>query len=119
MNEKVHIGKVVYKEGKYFLDVAGKMEAFPVGILADEGVLKELVGKEVEVFYSTPKPSVVVVKDKFRRVPILCNIPASWTRIGSIVTNPSREMTLTVANSLLKGGYITKEDYEKITADIG
>ncbi len=106
-------GKVIHKEGKYFLDVAGKTEELPVGLLADEKFLKEQVGQEVEVLYSIPKPHVVALKTI--RIPriILCNIPApEW--LGNIITHPSSEMTVSVATRLLKEGFITQEVFEKI-----
>jgi hypothetical protein len=119
MEEKVVKGKVVLKEGKYFLDVAGKMEELPVGLLADEKVLKEQVGQEVEVFYSIPKPAVVAIKPSgIKRVPILCNIP-QWEWVGGIITQPSAEMTRAVATKLLKEGVITQGVYDKMQQGIG
>jgi hypothetical protein len=113
MPERTVKGKVVQKEGKYFLDVAGKMEELPVGLLADQRFLKEQVGQEVEVLYSIPKPHVVALKTlKIPRI-ILCNIPApEW--LGNIITHPSAEMTVSVATRLLKEGFITQEVFDKI-----
>jgi hypothetical protein len=118
MEEKVTKGKVGYKEGKYFLDVAGKMEELPVGLLVDEKFLKEQVGQEVEVLYSTPRPAVVAIKSL--RIPriILCNIPA-WEWVAGIITQPSAEMTRVVATKLLKEGVITQGVYDKMQQGIG
>ena len=82
---KVTKGKVVHKEGKYFLDVAGKLEELPVGLPAGEKLLKEQVGQEVEVFYSIPKPAVVALKPINLRKIIYCNIPV-WGWAGGKLT---------------------------------
>lgn len=121
MEEKVVKGKVVYKEGKYMLEVAGELKALPVGLLADEGFLKEQVGHEVEVFYSLPKSFVVVIKPIGRPGMITCNIPAPEFLAGSntFITQPTPAMTLKVATALLKEGYITQAVYEKIVQSKG
>ncbi len=112
MEEKVVKGKVVHKEGKYFLEVAGKMEELPIGLLADEKFLKEQEGQEVEVFYSLPKPYVVALKTiKIPRI-ILCNIPAELR--GNLITHPSAEMIHSVSTRLLKEGFITQKVFDKI-----
>jgi hypothetical protein len=115
MPEKVTKGKVVHKEGKYFLDVAGKMEALPIGLLTDEGFLKEQVGKEVEVFYTIPKPFVAAIKPIGIPGIILCNIPAvDFLRGETFITQPTAAMTLKVATALLKEGFITQGVFDKI-----
>lgn len=119
MKEEVVKGKVVHKEGRYFLDVAGKMEEIPIGLLADEGDLKELAGKDVEVFYATPKPVVVAIGRRvIKKVPILCNIPAT-DLIGSLVTKPSLEMIRTVTANLIKAKVITNKIGGLILKDLG
>jgi hypothetical protein len=110
MAEKIVKGKVIHKEGKYFLEVAGKHEVMPVGRLTDEGFLKDIVGKEVEVFYSTPKPFVVAIKWP-GRPPITC-----YFVIDTVLTQPSPELTRSVATKLLNEGFITQEVFEKIIA---
>ena len=117
MQEKATKGKLVHKEGKYFLDVAGKMEELPVGLLSDEKFLKEQAGQEVEIFYATPRPFVVAINPF--RIPriILCNIPA--VKYFGNITTPSAETTRTVAAKLLKEGIITQEVHDKIQQGIG
>lgn len=116
MEEKVTKGKIVHKEGKFFLDVAGKMEALPTGLLADEAFLKEQVGKEVEVFFTIPKSFVAAIRPIGRPVIITCNIPAwEFLRGETFVTQPTAAMTSNVATALLKGGFITQEVFNTIT----
>ena len=116
MEEKVTRGKIVHKEGKFFLDVAGKMEALPTGLLADEAFLKEQVGKEVEVFLTIPKSFVAAIRPVGRPVIITCNIPAPEFLQGeTFVTQPTAAMTRNVATALLKGGFITQEVFNTIT----
>lgn len=116
MPEKVTTGKIVQKEGKYFLDVAGKLDALPTGVLADPAFLKEQAGKEFEVVYSVPKSFVVALKPVGGRPPIItCNIPAwEFLQSGTFVTQPTAEMTRNVATALLKGGFITQEVFDTI-----
>jgi hypothetical protein len=114
MEEKVVKGKVVHQEGKYFLEVAGKKEELPVGLFTDEGFLKDQVGQEVEVFYSTPRPFVVAIKPV--RLPgiITCNMIAEILRGEAIMTHPTAEMALHAATKLLKGGFITQKAFDII-----
>ncbi len=113
MEHKV-TGKIIHKEGKYFLDVAGKMEALPVGLLTDNKFLDEHVGKEVEILYSIPTSFVVAIKLP-RRPIILCNVPRpDFLRNDIVVTQPSAAVTHNVANYLLKGGFISKEVHDTI-----
>lgn len=116
MAENVTKGKLVYKEGKYFLDVAGRTEALPTGLLTDETFLREQVGKELEVFFTIPKPFVAAMKPFGKPVIILCNIPAvELLRGETFVTQPTAAMTTNVATALLKGGFITQEVFNTIT----
>ncbi len=119
MTEKAVKGKVIHKEGKYFLDVAGKMEELPVGLLTDEEFLKEQVGQEVEVFYTIPKSFVAAIKPVGRPGIMLCNAPAEFLRGGKFVTKPSAAVTLKVAAKLLQEGFITKEVHDKIQKGLG
>lgn len=118
MQEQIAKGKVVHKEGKYFLDVAGKMEVIPVGLLGDEEVLKKLAGQEVEIFYTIPKKTVVGIQNTLNHITHVCNIPRI-DYIGTGITNPSSEMMRKVADKLLKQGDITKEVHDKMLQGIG
>jgi len=116
MAENVTKGKIVHKEGKFFLDVAGKTEALPTGLLTDEAFLKEQVGKEVEVFFTIPKSFVAAIRPIGRPGIITCNIPAVDFLLGeTFVTQPTAAMTRNVATALLKGGFITQEVFNTIT----
>jgi hypothetical protein len=115
MAENVTKGKLVHKEGKYFLDVAGKMEALPTGFLTDEAFLKEQVGKDLEVFLTIPKPFVAALRPIGKPVIILCNIPRpDYLRGANLVTQPSAAVTRNVATVLLNEGFITKEVHDTI-----
>jgi hypothetical protein len=119
MAEKAAKGKVIHKEGKYFLEVAGKMEELPVGLLSDEEFLKEQVGQEVEVFYTIPKSFVAAIKPVGKPGIMLCNAPAEFLRGSKFVTKPTPAITLKVAANLLKEGFITKEVHDKIQKSLG
>jgi hypothetical protein len=113
--KKVIKGKVVHKEGKYFLDVAGKLEELPVGLPAGEKLLKEQVGQEVEVLYSIPKPAVVALKPLNLRKFIYCNIPVGGWAGGKL----TGEMTRAVADKLLKDGAVTQEVHVQLLKGMG
>ena len=120
MEEKIIKGKVVHKEGKYFLEAAGELKALPVGLLADEGFLKEQVGHEVEVFYTLPKSFVAAIKPVGRPGIILCNIPAPEFFAGdTFITQPTPAMAIKVATALLKDGLITQAVFDKIKQSKG
>ena len=119
MEEKVVKGKVLHKEGKFFLEVGGKTEELPVGLLADEGFLKELVGQEVEVLYSTPKPFVLAFKPIRGPGIITCNLVAEILRGETLITHPTAEMAQGVATKLFKGGFITQKVYDTIQKSKG
>jgi len=109
MAEKLTKGKIVHKEGKYFLDVAGKLEALPTGLLADEAFLKEQVGKELEVVYTVPKSFVAALRIPGRPPIITCNIVIDVLRGATVVTQPSAAVARNLATALLKEGLITQE----------
>ena len=119
MEEKVVKGKVVHKEGKYFLDVAGKMEELPVGLLTDEGFLKEQAGQEVEVYYTIPKAFVAAIKPIGGTGIMLCNAPAEFLLGDMFITKPTAAMTHKAATKLFKDGFITQAVFEKIQQSKG
>lgn len=107
-------GKIIHKEGKYFLEVAGKVEALPVSFQTDTKILEENVGKEVEVFRSIPTSFVVALKLPKRPI-ITCNVPLpDFLNNESLVTQPTAAVTRNVATYLYKGGFITKEVHDTI-----
>jgi hypothetical protein len=115
MAETVTKGTIVQKEGKYFLEVAGKSEALPTGLLTDEAFLKEQVGKEMEVFFTIPKSFVAAIRPVGRPQIITCNIPAvEFLRGETFITQPTPAMTRSVATALLKGGFINQETFNQI-----
>jgi len=60
--EHTKLGKVVLTRGKYSVVVGARKIELPVGVLATEGELKKLVGKDVAVVFSaTGSPSVVAI----------------------------------------------------------
>lgn len=114
MAEKVTKGKIVHREGKFFLEVAGKMEALPTGLLTDEAFLKEQVGKELEVVYTVPKSFVAALRIPGRPTPITCNIVYEVFRNAALVTQPSAAVARNIATALLKEGLITQEVHDTI-----
>jgi hypothetical protein len=117
MEHKV-TGKIVHKDGRYFLEAAGKMETLPVGLLTDRTFLDEHVGKDVEVLYSIPSSFVVAIKPakSIIKGPIgLCNIPRpEFLGFTTLVTQPSVAVARNIATALLKGGQITQEVHDTI-----
>lgn len=111
--EKPVVGKVVVKNGKYFLEAERTLHDLPVGLLVDEEHMKDLVGQEVEVMLSEPQRFVVAILPKRPRVPITCYIPAPWWRISEIVIDKVAGVRL--AKRFLEERVISKEVYEKIT----
>ena len=103
-------GKVVSKEGKFFLEAAGKMHEIPAGAM--ETKLKELVGQEVEVFLSEPQTFVVGFKPKPWCYYTCYIAPPDW-RIPFLV--PEKEAIKKLADQFLKQGVITREVHGKIT----
>ena len=119
MEGKVVKGKVVHKEGKYFLEVAGKMEELPVGLLTDEGFLKEQAGQEVEVYYTIPKSFVAAIKPIGIPGIITCNLIFTIPGGDTFITNPTAAMTHKAATKLFKDGFITQAVFEKIQQSKG
>lgn len=116
--EKKVIGQIAHKDGKYFLKVAGKMEALPVGLLTDTKFLDEHLGKDMEVLYSIPSSFVVAIKavTPVIKGPIgLCNIPRpEFLGFTTLVTQPSVAVARNVATTLLREGHITQEVHDTI-----
>lgn len=117
---KGNIGTVVRDKEKYFLEMIvgrDKKERLPLGSMLDEAQLKELVGKDVEILYSDPKPSVVGILTKMQRCYfILCYYPpAPWRdTIGTVVPLVDKGVRTQVADKLLNEGVISKEVHGKI-----
>jgi hypothetical protein len=108
-------GKVVLREGKYFLEAPGNVEQIQIAAAIDPAQLKELVGQEVEILYSEPKVFAVGLVGTrpvagVRPPRIICYIPAV-TDIGVI----AEEARLAFADQLLKEGVLSKENYERLT----
>jgi hypothetical protein len=120
MTEKVATGKILQKEGKYFLDVGGKQEELPLGFLTDRKFLNEQAGKEVEVIYTIPKSFVAAIRFPGRPPIVTCNMIAGpFLRGETVVTQPSPAVTHNVATALLEGGFISREVFEKLVANPG
>jgi len=119
MKGQVVKGKVLHKDGKYFLEVAGKTEELPAGVLTDEGFLKAQAGQEVEVFYTNPKSFVAAIKPLGKPGIITCNLVAEFLRGETFITNPTPAMVDKVATKLLEGGFITQEVFDKIQQSRG
>jgi hypothetical protein len=111
------VGKVLLEGDKYFIDVAGRREELPPGVIGDEAELKELVGEQVEVFYSEPTRFIVGLKHPRRppwmcylpRPPWLCYLPPPWVFKGF-----EKEIRLNLARQFLEEGLISKEVYDRL-----
>ncbi len=119
MEEETRIGKMVYREGKYFVEMEGRDEELPVGILADEAQFKELMGQQVEVLYSEPVRFVVGVKAKVPRVRcyyILCYYPRDFwdRRFGSVIPELKENVRIKLADRFLEEGIISQEVHDKL-----
>lgn len=119
MAKKAVKGKVICEKGKYYLEVAGKKEELPVGLLTDEAFLKGQVDQEVDVFYSTPKSFVAAIRPKKGPGIITCNLVMDVLRGETFITNPSPVMVSKVAAKLLEDGFISKEVHDKIRKSAG
>jgi hypothetical protein len=108
-------GKVILRDGKYFLVTPGKEEQIGPGAQIDPAQLKTLAGQEVELVYSEPASFVVgliapVSATLHHPIHITCYIPAVLN-IGQI--NEASRATL--AKQLLNEGVLSKENYERLT----
>jgi hypothetical protein len=111
-------GKVISKEGKYFLEVEGKATAISDKTVSDPAALKSMAGKAVEVEYSDGKSVFPVsievpsagpkVRPKIR---ITCYLPK--IDISSLVMTDALRTNL--AAKMATEGIITKSLAEKIS----
>jgi hypothetical protein len=111
---------MVYKDGKYFVEMEGRDEELPVGVLVDEAQFKELVGQQVEVLYSEPTRFVVGVVARVPRIRcyyILCYYPADiWGRyVGPAIPELGENVRIKLADRFLEEGLISREVHEKLT----
>jgi len=119
MEEETRTGKMAYRDGKYFVEMEGRDEELPVGVLADEAQFRELVGQQVEVLYSEPTRFVVGVVAKVPRIRcyyILCYYPKDiWERhFGPVFPELAENVRIKLADRFLKEGLISKEVHEKL-----
>lgn len=109
-------GTVVQKDGAYFLEVEGKLQAIPVGPNLQAAQIKELVGHKVEVVHSEPVSFVVglipveTAKIHIPRVTCYIPVPELWT---FVVDEVSR---VALAQQLLNRGLVSKANYDKLAA---
>ena len=59
MEENIRRGKLIHEGGKYLVVEEGRRTAIPIELTVGQTELEELVGTEVEILYSTPKPVVI------------------------------------------------------------
>ncbi len=118
MKEETRVGTVSFEEGKYFLEVEGKREELPVGIVA-EAKLKELVGREVEVLYTEPRRFVAGLVDR-KIGPILCYIPIPIPPIPCYIPPPwffrgvEEQVRINLAKQFLEEGLISEEIFGRL-----
>jgi hypothetical protein len=110
MKAKIASGKVVHKEGKYFLEAEGKMDELPLS-KASAAQIKEAVGKEIEVLLSPPQVSVIGVRWK-NFCFIMCYIPANPFGLISI---PEKALAVNLVERFKAEGLISEEIAKKFT----
>ena len=104
-------GKILFKDGQYYLEAGGKEQLIPVSPEAGKEQLHALVGHEVEVLHSEPKSFVVGLATRIPgRPPILCYIPVDPWLFG-VVDEASR---INLAKQFLNEGILTAETHEKL-----
>jgi hypothetical protein len=114
------VGTVVLEGGKYFLEVAGKREELPAGLVAEEAQLKELVGQKVEVLYSEPTRFVIGLAARQRPPIVVCYFPPlPWPPCYIpipfwVMRGIEKEVRVNLAKGLLEEKIISKEVYEKL-----
>jgi hypothetical protein len=121
MKERMRMGIVMFDEGKYFLEVEGRREELPLETVVEEEQLKKLVGQEVEVFFSEPRPAVVGIKAK-ELMPILCYIPwppwppcfLCYLPVPWLIRGVEREVQINLAKRFREEGYISEEVFERL-----
>jgi hypothetical protein len=111
-----HMGKVIHEEGKFFVVVNDVRSELPLGLMADEGKLKQLVGKEVEVLFTEPTRFIIALVPQVPRIPrIICYIPAPDTIYGrTVITAVEKAARVNLADQLLEGGIISQAVHDKI-----
>ena len=124
MAENIRKGKLIQKGGKYSVVEAGRGKAIPIELTAGQAELEKLVGTEVEILYSTPKPVVIGLLPK---IPpdfphwcyfILCYYPPEpwWrTKFGDMTPVINETWRVEIADRLLKEGAIDREIHAKLT----
>jgi hypothetical protein len=100
-------GTVVLKDGAYFLETEGKLQAIPVSPHTQPAQLKELTGRKVEILYSEPKRFIVGLVGG--RVPVLCYFPAD--PYSTFVDEGARSV---LAKQLLNEGVLSQETFAKL-----
>lgn len=121
MNERMRMGTVIFEKGKYFLELEDRREELPVETVLVEDQLKKLVGQEVDVLFSEPRPAVVGLKAK-DLMPILCYIPwppwppcfLCYLPIPWMIRGVEREVQVNLAKRFLEEGYISEEVYKRL-----
>jgi hypothetical protein len=139
MKEGMQMGKVIFEEEKYFLEIEGQRQELPVAAVGDEARLKELVGQEVEILYSEPKRDIVGLVAQERMAVMICPpwppwppwpppppppwppwpppwppcfmcyLPPIW-----LIEGVEREVQTNLAKRFLEEGYISEEVFNRL-----
>ncbi len=102
-------GKVVEKEGIYFLEAEGKLHPIPVTTKTPPAQLKEAVGHQVEILYSEPV-SFVAGLVRPGHPPITC-----YFQIEKFFGVVPEEMRAALAKQLLNDGLVSQETFNKLS----
>ena len=117
---QMHKGTLVHEKGEYFLEMPSvnevrKVERIPLGSIPDDGKIKDLMGKSVEVLLSKPKYDVIgimagdpkLTKNKFVR--ILCYKPANIDWKNVVV---DERLISDIGKQMVESGTLPAEVYE-------
>lgn len=108
MQQRNPVGTVIYAEGRYLLEADGRRREIPIGPLVDEAQLKELVGKEVEIFLG--EPPVLGVRQPGRPGVICYYPPPDFWHTAGILGDKVR---LPLLKALRDEGWISQEVYDR------
>ncbi len=113
-----HMGKIIHEGGRFFVVAEEARTELPMGLVADEKQLHELVGKEVEVLFSEPTRFIVALVPTVVKIPrIICYIPVPDAVFGpSVITAVEQAARLNLANQLLEAGVISQAVHDQIVA---
>jgi hypothetical protein len=104
-------GKLRGQRGKYYLEVEGQQVPLPFTLPEDEKTLQQLVGQDVEVFYSKPtvvafRPVEIEVQEALKHIIFTCYVPRDEFKISRSLAVENLQQW---AQDAVKQGALTEE----------